>query len=167
MAENTAPNQTTFDLSPPRRPGADDFNGLNKINEGGLPIADPEHDPSAEEWNTLCDLAISVGAVAPLAILVIKGGASPSIQHVLAPGHSVTPETFLLTRLGAGNLRVRWLTSDLPPSVAATVSVFADAAIDSERAFPWLGAGAGYQGYETKTSVGGTLTDVDIILTLF
>jgi hypothetical protein len=166
---NTAPNDNTFDLDPPRRPGAADFNGIAKENLGGMPVADPVLDPSAEEYNTLCHEAIAFGKVVALAAVLINGGATPSVQSVLAPGSNVSPGSFTITRVVAGHLRVKWPTSGagaLPAIVAAESSVYED--LDATvRTFPWAAAGAGFQGVEIKTAVSGVLTDADVLLKVY
>lgn len=164
---NTAPDANTFDLDPPRRPGANDFNGIAKVNALDLEPADPETDPTAEEWNTLCHTGLAVGQVAALAFVKIDGGASPSILGVISPSTNVTGVTFTLDRVGAGHLTLKWPTSGaaaLPPKFSARASVIEDAEIDRVRVFDWAAAGAGFQGVEIVTKLGATGTDVDLLV---
>lgn len=163
---NTAPNENTFDLDQPRRPGSADFNGLAKENANNQPVRDPVTMPSAEEWNTLGHLAIALGKVCPLAIVVINGSATPTVQDVLAPG-SVVAADILVTRVGAGHIRARWLTTKLPPMKAADAGVYEDLGIDEVRCFKWTAAGAGYEGVEIKTLDGGVGTDCDVVLKVY
>lgn len=156
--QNQAPNDNTFDLATPRRPGASDFNGIAKENATGT-VADPQTDPSAEEWNTLCHVARAVGNVCALAILSIAGGASPSVTSVLAPGTNLVPSDFTVTRNAAGDLTIAWAVGKLPTKATERASVHSDVAIDSVRCFS-----VSSRSCRVKTSIGGVGTDCDLVV---
>ena len=117
MSTNNAPNASTFDLSPPRRPTANDFNGAAKIDDGNFQ-PDPQTMPSAAEYNTLCLLHAALGKVAPVAVLSVAGGVSPSITQFVCAGSLPVIGTFTVTRVSAGNVQITWPANTFPPSVA-------------------------------------------------
>lgn len=169
MTTNTAPNASTFDLDPPRRPGADDFNGLTKQNVGGLPVKDPATMLSSEEWNTSGHLHIAAGKVHATAMLVLGSDAGRSILGVIAPGNTVDADSFTVTVVGTGNVKVDWATSGegaLPTLFAARATAYEDARATSICTFPFA-AGTGRQGVQIKTEVAGAPADLKILVEIF
>ncbi len=170
MAENDAPNDNTFDLDSPRRPGDVDFNGIEKINAGTGRVSDPRTMPSAEEYNTICALLVALGKVCPIAVALIDGGTTPVCTTVLAPGSNIVASGMICTRVSAGYIRVKWLAATeggLPAMNLASASVYEDVSNPTIECHPWAGAGAGYQGVEIKTWVGGVATDVNVVLSVY
>lgn len=129
---NLSPGASTFDLVPPRRPVVGDFNGAAKIDDAQYP-PDAQTMPSAAELNTSAKLHVAAGAVLPLLVLSILGGASPTVFGCISAVAAVTPATLTVIRNGAGDVSVTWPANTFPPSsVYPTVSRNAGAAGDED-----------------------------------
>lgn len=113
MAANASPNANTFELVPPRRPGAADFNGIAKIDVTASP-PDPQTQPNAYEWNTLEFLAIAAGKMIPVAILSVTGGSSPVINAFTTASSLLVLGTFTITRVSAGVVQITWAAGTFP-----------------------------------------------------
>jgi len=116
-----APNANTFDLTIPRRPGTNDFNGVAKIDDSSEP-PDPQTMPNAAEWNTIEWLILAIGRVMPVVVISIAGGATPSVISFPCARASVVVGTFTVTRNGAGDVSITWPTNTFPASVSTPVA---------------------------------------------
>ena len=164
----SAPNDSTFDLPTPRRPGLDDFNGAAKQNAYDKPVSDPVRMPSAEEYNTLCKLAVALGKVVPIAsVYVTFPGGDPTITGVVGAGSSVTLGTFTPTDNGAGNTTIAWSTAALPVSTTPpSLTLVEDVEIDRARAWRTYPS-AGVSAVQVKTKLGATGTDCAFKIDIF
>lgn len=113
----TAPNTSTFDLALPRRPGTDDFNGINKQDDAAYP-PDPQIHPNAAEWNTIEWIMLSLGRVIPVAVITVDGGATPTITAFGCVRKTVTTGSFTVVRNSAGNVSITWAANTFPPAAA-------------------------------------------------
>lgn len=110
-----APNASTFDLDPPRRPGIDDFNGIAKEDDPEEP-PNPREQPNAAEWNTMEWLLMSIGRVMPVSVVSV---ASNAVTQASAAKKDVTTGTFTVTVNGTGDLDITWPANTFPAAVAA------------------------------------------------
>lgn len=113
-----APNANTFDLSPPRRPGTDDFNGITKQDDMVEP-PDPQTMPNAAEWNTMELLILALARVMQVVGFSVIGGVSPTINSFPCASNLVTAGTFTINRTGAGVVQITWPANTFPPPVMA------------------------------------------------
>lgn len=109
-------NISTWDLATPRRPSLDDFEGAEKQNDDDFP-PDPEKDPTAEEYNELCQLVVGFGRMIPNAIVCVAGGATPSVAGFSAMPIAVITSTFTVTRNGAGDVSITWPANTFPTPI--------------------------------------------------
>lgn len=116
-----SPNANTFDLSPPRRPGTNDFNGIAKYDDASFP-PDPTTMPNAAEWNTLEFLMLAVARVCPVVNLSVTGGVTPSINAFPSVNSNVLIGTFTVVRNSVGNISITWPTNTFPPSACAPMA---------------------------------------------
>lgn len=113
-----APNQNTWDLVPPRRPGTNDFNGIAKTDDPAY-TPDVTTQPNAAEWNTVEFLINAFAKVMPSLIISITGGVTPGIAFFTTPASAPVLGTFTVTRNSIGNVSITWPANTFPPSVAA------------------------------------------------
>lgn len=116
-----APNSSTFDMSPPQRPGKEHFNDISKEDDTNEP-PDPNTQPNAAEWNTIEFTLLSVGRVVPTVVISIVGGDPPSLASFTAAPKATVTGSFNITRTGAGNVLIEWPANMFPPSVARPVA---------------------------------------------
>lgn len=114
----SAPNASPFDLTPPRRPGLDDFNGIAKEDDQEDP-PNPREQPNAAEWNTMEWLLLAIGRVMPVAVLSFSGGAV--VQLAGAPKDLVIGD-LTVTPNGTGDYSITWAAGTFPASNAAPVA---------------------------------------------
>lgn len=152
----------TYDIVPPRRPTLDDIaNGATKVNDPVYP-PDPGTQPTADEYNQMAKQIAAITKCNPVAVVWIKGGATPSVGGFGAEGSNIITGTFTVVRNAAGDVSVTVPANTLPPSVVpAVANVVADVEIDRVRAIPIA------NGWQVKTKLGAAGTDVDFVLTIY
>jgi len=116
-----APNQSTFDLVPPRRIGKGDFNGIAKVDDENEP-PDPTIMPNAAEWNTMEYLIIALCRVLPVAVLSITNTGTPTLTSYITAPTGPTSETFTITKTGVGNILISWPANTFPVYAAQPVA---------------------------------------------
>lgn len=160
-----APNANPFALTPPRRPGADDFNGMAKTNAVDRP--DPRTQPNAEEWNTKGHCLVAYGGVVPVAILTVRFNAgAPLIDKVACANPALLAGDFTVTDNAAGDTSISWLATKLPTAVAdAEASVTEDVEIDRVRAYATTVGGN--PGVRVKTKLGAVGTDARFVVKIY
>lgn len=163
----SAPGQSTFDLTPPRRPGDDDLNGHSLEDDGEEPPGDPTL-PSADLFNTESGLAVSYGAVVPNLIVAVNGGATPSFglftSTVRTVRENTAATTLTLTRASAGDVSITWAANTFPPPLAAPEAKIT--AVLGAHSYS-IGCVAITNGVRVTTTVDGVLTDVSFTVTLY
>ena len=113
---NNAPNQNTWDMSPPQRPTTNHFNGVAKIDDATY-APDAQTMPSAAEYNTLCALVVAYGQVAPNAVISVQGGTTPTVLGVASMKSAFVPSSVTVTRNGTGDVSLTWAAGTFPGSV--------------------------------------------------
>ncbi|HEY1956686.1 MAG TPA: hypothetical protein VGH28_13795 [Polyangiaceae bacterium] len=111
-----------FDASPARRPTLQDLGGGAKTEE------DPKPNPvtmiTADDANQWGNVGAGVGAVCPLAIVVVTQTAGAySVASVRAPGTGVVAGTFTVTKNATGDVTLSWTAGVLPGTIAAHASL--------------------------------------------
>lgn len=117
----SSPDANTFELTPPRRPGSNDLNGLAKEDEPGE-LPDPTTMPSAAEWNTIGHLLLAAARVMPVAVLSIVGGAAPTLLFFPNARTDLVNASFTVTRNGVGDVSITWPVDTFPTMVARPVA---------------------------------------------
>lgn len=126
----SAPNASTFDLTPPYRPGTDTFNGIAKIDDAQF-LPDPQTQPNAAEWNTMQWLIVALCRVSPVAVFTIAGASATIIGYVGAP-KGPTVSTFAIAHPSAGVFEITWPVNTFPTSPTE-----ANAGLNSGPAMIW------------------------------
>lgn len=99
-------NGNTFSQSPPRRPTLDDFNGAVKANDINYP-PDARTQPTAEEFNTLCNMVVAMGAVCPfLVVSIANNGTTASILNFTCAGGNIALGDLTVTRVSLGLVKL-------------------------------------------------------------
>lgn len=110
---------STFDATPPFRPGTADFNGCAKIDDAEFP-PDAATMPSAIEYNKLCDLVIALGKVVSAGVISVGVAAGVySVASFSAAGNGPVIGTFTVTKNGTGDVSITWPVNTFPPAVCA------------------------------------------------
>jgi hypothetical protein len=123
-----SPNQSTFDVVPPYRPGAADFNGAAKLDDQANP-PDPQTMPNAAEWNTICLLLVAMGKVISSAVITVTVSAGTySASQISAAGAAVSIGSITVTKNGTGDVSLTWPANTFPPAVAAPEASLNDTA---------------------------------------
>ena len=111
-----------FDASPARRPTLEDLGGGAKIN--GPVAPDPVTMVTADDANQWGKVGAGVGAVCPVAIVVVTQAAGVySITSVRAPGTGVVAGSFTVTKNATGDVTLSWTSGVLPGTVASHASL--------------------------------------------
>lgn len=113
-----APNKSTFDLTPPRRPGKTDFNDIQKQDDAKYP-PNIRTQPNAAEWNTMEWLLIALGRVMPVCLISVAAGA---ITQFSSAGSNVSLATFTPTLVSPGVVEITWPADTFPPAIANPVA---------------------------------------------
>ncbi len=111
-----APNASTFDLTPPTRPGTQTFNGLAKEDDSEDP-PNPQTMPNAAEWNTMGWLLLALGRVMPVAIVSVTGATATVSAFGAAPKNVVTG-SFSMAHPATGVIEMTWAANTFPPAIA-------------------------------------------------
>lgn len=114
----SSPNASPFDLTPPRRPGLDDFNGIVKEDDAENP-PNPREQPNAPEWNTIEWILLAIGRIMPYAIFSFAAGA---ITQVVTASKTLTVGSFSITANGTGDYSITWPANTFPASSVAPVA---------------------------------------------
>ena len=156
-----ASSDLTYNLSVPRRPGLDDFNGAAKEND--LEVPNPTTDPSAEEYNQLCKQAVALAKVAPMCLIEVRFNAgAPVVERVISTSDNVDASDITPTDNGDGDTSLNWAANTFPAAaVRATAAIVDDVEIDRVRAMPIT------NGVQVKTKLGATGTDVRFVVTIY
>lgn len=160
-----SPNANTFELATPRRPGIGDFNGAVKENAPDPP--DPKTMPSAEEYNTLCRLAVAFGAVLPHTLITVRFNAAglAIVDRFTSANGNVTLSTFTLAHPAAGDTSIRWPANAFPtPAVGPMVTANDDVDVDRMRAIPLVGPNPGVR---VRTLLGTVGIDVSFTVAVY
>lgn len=158
---NESPNNNTWDVSPPYRPGNNDFNGCQKLDDQAYP-PDPQTMPSGPEYNTLCLLAIAFGKIVPNVRLSVAGSATPSITGFMSPASGPTLGTFTVTRASAGDVSITWPANTFPPSTVqpeATLNTLGAGRISAQN----ISNGVRVQTFDAS----GTAADLDFTVSAY
>lgn len=107
-----APNASTFDLTPPTRPGTNDFNGIAKIDDANDP-PDVQTMPNAAEWNTMAWLLLSIGRLMPVAALSATG-ATGAITAFAAAAKELTSSDITVAHPATGICEYTWTANTFP-----------------------------------------------------
>jgi hypothetical protein len=165
MPAGTAPGKSTWDVTPqPYRPGTSDFNGAVLENSGANP-PNPATMPTAELFNTMSLLLVSLGKVVPNAVISVAGGATPAITGFAAAPSAVVLSTFTVTRLGAGNVKVTWPAGTFPAAATQpTVSLNNIVAAGSNY---FVSAQNITNGVQVYTIINSTADDIPFTITVY
>jgi hypothetical protein len=110
---------STFDQSPPRRPGIDDVGGGQKQNDPNLPPPDPELDPCADDFNQLSQQAVAAGKVLAVARLSIdQSGGDYTLVGISCASSTPTTTDFEVTKNGVGDVTITWPDGTFPTAIA-------------------------------------------------
>lgn len=122
----TIPDESTFELDPPRRPGLPDVGGAALVDDD--PPPDPDTMPSARMLNMLQRLSRAYGALMPLAIVTIEKTllAPPTIANVRGLNPNLTVDNFGITINDTGDYTLDWDTGILPVDGQPHVDVISD-----------------------------------------
>lgn len=119
----TCPGLSSWDASPPIRPGTFEFNGAALGNEDEEPPLPGTH-PTAALLNMTALQLISLSKVVPNVLLSILGGATPSIVMFSAAPSSPVPSTFTVASGSTGVTTIVYPNATFPAPVAMpTVSL--------------------------------------------
>jgi hypothetical protein len=168
VSNELAPGVCTWDLSPPRRCGTDDFNGAAIVFRAEAPY-DPRIVPTANDFNTRPRILSGFAQVlANAKVSVSLPGGSPALSAVrtiagVSPG--AAPPTLNVERTpgGAanGDIFVWWAPGSFPtPTVAPRARVNGNAAVCICGDW-YTDAGSGHSGIRVVAQAnGGDATDV-------
>lgn len=164
-----SPNDSTFDLDPPRRPSLGELGGGAKENHPKRP-PDPVKHPTAEEFNHYAKLFSKVGVEMALARLLLTfSGGTPSVVVMFAARAGMVAGDFAVTDNGAGDTTISWTTGVggmLPPTTGQpTVSQADDVEIDRLRAY--YTTDDGNPAVRVMSKLGATGTDCTCVVTLY
>lgn len=122
----TAPNDLTWDITPPRRPSLQDCGEALHENDTAYPPTGPI-EPYAEELNQWAKQISRMGGVVPAAILYVTfAGGNPGVTQFVAMPTGVTLSTFTLTDNGPGDTSITWPAGTFPTSVMWPSATIAD-----------------------------------------
>jgi hypothetical protein len=110
----------TFDETPPRRPGEDDFDGFDKVDDAAYP-PNPVTDPTAKGWVQGAQLVQRLAGLVPhtsLSMTTDVGLSASVVTHCSSLIASVTTSTFTATPDGFGSyVDVTWPAGTFPTAV--------------------------------------------------
>lgn len=165
-----SPGQSPFDgnplQSPPvlvgYRPSKADFNDAALINDDTAP-PDPQTMPTAELLNTDSWLLISLARMTAAGAFVITAQVSPIVSKWAVAANLVQSNPFTVVRNGAGDYSITWPANLLPLILAPQASITTLSGANS------VGISAVYitNGVQVQTTKGGTLTDMNFMVSLF
>jgi hypothetical protein len=171
---NSSPGQNPWDSPYFSRPSLNDFNSAQKSNDPSAPPPNPTTDPSAEEYNELCFLAVALAQMVPSAEVYVLASSSPSISSVVSPNDAVNGNAaaFTLTRTAAGNYTITTTAGatalPAPPNGApakANIVGTLDGTHNYSIAATYVSASSGLYAIQVTTALNGTLTDMNFVVT--
>lgn len=115
------PGQSTWDESPPRRPGTIDYNGASLQNDDEQPPLPGTH-PTAALLNMAALQQISICKVVPNAVMSVTGGSSPSIVQYSGAPSGPMASSFTVTAVSTGIVTVAYPNATFPYPIANAVT---------------------------------------------
>lgn len=116
MGQNTidpawdAPDDSTWDLTPPRRPGLADVNNAEVQNDADFPPTDRSFFTAAF-LNTVAKLAIASHKVLPVSIVTVSSGV---LGLFVTPANTVDRSQITVTPVAAGQVDLTWVAGLFP-----------------------------------------------------
>lgn len=134
------PSVSTWNLTPPRRPGINDVGGGAKTQSAAYP-PDPATKPTADDVNQWQFQLVAIAGMIPCATITVANSGSPAMTDVASPidavaGHTTSGDVLTVTDNGVGDTSITWAANTFPPPIGkpkayVTGATTAEIAVDA------------------------------------
>jgi hypothetical protein len=166
-----SPSQSTFDGNPntspptttPYRPGLDDFDGAQCIDDPSEPVETNDM-PRSSCWNTFGYMLVSACKMIAVANISVTAGVSPTTAFWNTAANNIAANPFTITRNSVGNYSLTFTAGTFPAPTSAA-RAFLNVLLGAHNYS--IGCVNIANGVQVTTTQDGALTDLNFTVDLF